>query len=85
MTVEWQQATKAFAKAGPDGRTKEPTSASVTSANDNYTIYLSNDGHHLIMTTTNPIQVTQNYKVLSIDKITIGQDKTAIVTLLRLK
>ncbi len=64
---------------------KEPTSASVTSANDNYRINLSNNGHDLLMTTTNPIQVTQNYKVVSIDKMIIGQDKTIIVTLLRLK
>ena len=66
---------------------KEPTSTSVTNANDNYNVSLTNTGQDLVMTTANSINLTQRYKVLSIGKIKIGTEEnlTVVITLLRLK
>lgn len=66
---------------------KEPPSASVATSKDFYTIKLSKTGNDLITVVTNSINLTQKYKILSIDNIKVGnqQNLTSVVNLLRIK
>jgi hypothetical protein len=85
--VEWAFSSKDKFTQSKTQVCNEPASATVLNVNDTYKISLAVVGHDLIMTTTNSIDLTQKYKVLSIDKTKIdtSQNLTISINLLRIR
>ena len=85
--VEWTFSSKDKFTQSKTQVCNEPASATVLNATDSYKISLSVVGHDLIMTTTNSIDLTQKFNVLSIDKTKIdsSQNFTTVVNLLRVR
>jgi len=85
--VEWTFSSKVKFTQSKTQVCHESASATVLNASDTYKISISVVGHDLIMTTTNSIDLTQKYKVLSIDKTKIdtSQNLTTVINLLRVR